>query len=641
MRTAVPPIFQPSFRNNLWRIRSHLLLLPDSSQLWTYFAKQRYSSAMAAAAPNEVDYSSWSNEALVARVTELEKRLKETNAQAVNAASPNNPPAKKIRRKVPNRLIDPSKYSTRPIALKFAYLGKRYNGFEHHMNNKTRLPAVEEALWRALMKCRLIFPIDKDGNIQQGDDGDINWNGCEYAKCGRTDKGVSAFGQVVSLKVRSSRPPEHDGSEKSAGNARLYASADEAESTKQAEEAKPRKQWDPIKDELQYTHMLNKVLPPDIRVLAWCPNPPPGFSARFSCRERRYRYYFTNPAFLPVPGRKGLYSGQGERTYREGWLDIDSMQEAAKLFIGEHDFRNFCKIDPTKQITNFKRRVYHTEIKEVQRSEGPVALATWPGFRQPGVDEMFQQHQEESLSAVIDVQAELDKITSLAPSDPITAGSAFPRPTPKLYAFEVQGQSFLWHQVRHLVGILFLVGQGLEPPSVVSNLLSVEKTAGKPRYEMAEDIPLILWDCIFPDLKTKSREDSLTWIYVGDEQKGESPVKGGASGKFDRMGILEDLWETWRERKMDEVLAGTLFDAVASQGRKRDYGAEPLVPGQDVRRSAKVFHGGDSYKLSGKYIPVMQKEKMDAPEIINARYASKKGLNGGDIATQCSDEADE
>lgn len=43
--------------------------------------------------------------------------------------------------------------------------------------------------------------------------------------------------------------------------------------------------------ELPYVKMLNRVLPRDIRVLDWAPVAE-GFSARFDCQTRTYRYYF-------------------------------------------------------------------------------------------------------------------------------------------------------------------------------------------------------------------------------------------------------------------------------------------------------------------------------------------------------------
>lgn len=43
--------------------------------------------------------------------------------------------------------------------------------------------------------------------------------------------------------------------------------------------------------ELPYMVMLNRNLPDDIRVLAWAPVGP-DFSARFSCMQRTYKYFF-------------------------------------------------------------------------------------------------------------------------------------------------------------------------------------------------------------------------------------------------------------------------------------------------------------------------------------------------------------
>lgn len=139
---------------------------------------------------------------------------------------------------------------------------------------------------------------------------------------------------------------------------------------------------------------------------------------------------------------------------------------------------------------------------------------------------------------------------------------------PTIYSFTVHGSAFLWHQVRHLVAILFLVGQGLEHPSVVPQLLDIKKTPRKPMYEMATDAPLVLWDCIFPEEGT-SEEDSLKWIYVGDQAWSENKKrKNGApgNGKYGPGGLVDGLWTVWRKRKMDELLAGMLLDVVADQG---------------------------------------------------------------------------
>ncbi|KAA1068925.1 hypothetical protein PGT21_005959 [Puccinia graminis f. sp. tritici] len=40
-------------------------------------------------------------------------------------------------------------------------------------------------------------------------------------------------------------------------------------------------------------------------------------------------------------------------------------ERAAHQLIGEHDFCNFCKIDPSKQLTHFRRKILSAEIKPV------------------------------------------------------------------------------------------------------------------------------------------------------------------------------------------------------------------------------------------------------------------------------------
>ncbi|KAL9074385.1 MAG: hypothetical protein Q9157_004412 [Trypethelium eluteriae] len=163
----------------------------------------------------QTDYSAWSHAQLRERIAELEGKLEEHNSQSLASTTaptnsptrPSAPPASHPKRgKSTPRVFDPSRYATRLIALKFAYLGERYNGLEHHANNKTPLTTIEEELWKALMKTKLIFPTTKDGTPLTSADADMSWWGCEFSKCGRTDKGVSAFGQVVGLRVRSSGP---------------------------------------------------------------------------------------------------------------------------------------------------------------------------------------------------------------------------------------------------------------------------------------------------------------------------------------------------------------------------------------------------------------------------------------------------
>ena len=43
-----------------------------------------------------------------------------------------------------------------------------------------------------------------------------------------------------------------------------------------------------------------------------------------------------------------------------------------------------------------------------------------------------------------------------------------------MYYFLIEGNAFLWHQIRCIMGVLFLIGQRKESPEVISDLLDVE-----------------------------------------------------------------------------------------------------------------------------------------------------------------------
>lgn len=561
------------------------------------------------------DYRDWSNEDLIRRVSELEAKLRAQNidhASTPSSSASLNVPKKRPKR--PAKPFDPSKYSTRYIALKCAYLGKNYNGVEHHTNNTTPLPTVEEELWKALRKAHLIFPNFRDGQSEH----EVCWDGCEYSKCGRTDKGVSAFGQVIALRVRSSQPKQKLASDGTPNRfdtdvERIGGFEEKASDVSESERI-VEANWDHIKDELSYIPILNRVLPPDIRILAWCPNPPPDFSARFSCKERRYRYFFTNPAYAPTPGERAGVRNRG------AWLDIDAMHSAAKKLEGLHDFRNFCKIDGSKQISNFERRVFQADIKPVTDDQTPFAFL----HRVPFAADAAKSREQNDV-------------------DP---------PVPRLYYFEVHGSAFLWHQVRHMIAVIFLVGQGYEDPSIVNELLNVQEMPSKPHYEMASDTPLVLWDCIFPDPESICNHDhanshisgyidALDWIYAGDlaDASGACPRKsnGTADRKYGSLSIMEDVWSAWKKAKMDEMLAGSLMDVFARQGNHADASRVPeRVKGGD--EGARVFDGSESPRSVGTYVPIMKRRRLEPPDVINARFAARKGWTGVDAEAADMDE---
>uniref|UniRef100_A0A3N7EHA4 Pseudouridine synthase I TruA alpha/beta domain-containing protein n=1 Tax=Populus trichocarpa TaxID=3694 RepID=A0A3N7EHA4_POPTR len=235
-------------------------------------------------------------------------------------------------------------------------------------------PTVESEIFKALETTRLLI----------GDRKEI-----QYSRCGRTDKGVSAVGQVIALYLRS-KLKDIDAHNKHSG------------------ETVPEEQDGQPEGEIDYVRVLNGVLPKDIRIVGWCPVPS-DFSARFSCLSREYKYFFWNDN-----------------------LNLLVMETAGKKLIGEHDFRNFCKMDAVK-VHNYRRNVMSFEISPC--------------------DMRFEGHQ--------------------------------------LYAIKIKGSAFLWHQVRCMVAVLFMIGQGLESPEVIDALLDT-RTLRKPQYLMAPEIPLVL-----------------------------------------------------------------------------------------------------------------------------------------------------
>ncbi|EHB06515.1 tRNA pseudouridine synthase 3 [Heterocephalus glaber] len=282
--------------------------------------------------------------------------------------------------------FDFSAHSQRHVALRIAYLGWAYQGFASQENTDN---TIEEKLFVALTKTRLVESRQTSN----------------YHRCGRTDKGVSAFGQVISLDLRSQFPRGKDSKD-------LNLKDEVSDDAKEA----------------RYTHILSRVLPPDIRVLAWAPVEC-SFSARFSCLEHTYHYFFP-------------------------CADLNSvrMNYAAQKYVGTHVFRNLCKMDVANGVINFQRTILSAQVQLVGQSLG---------------EERWQEPFQ-------------------------------------LCQLEVTGQAFLYHQVRCMMAILFLIGQGMEKPEVIDELLKIEKNPQKPQYSMAVEFPLVLYDCKFENIK---------WIY--------------------------------------------------------------------------------------------------------------------------------
>lgn len=128
-------------------------------------------------------------ESLTQRIKELEEELERLKSQleerdeAGEDASSSNRRGKKTGKERP---FDFSAHPRRHVALRLAYLGWAYQGFAVQENTDN---TVEARLFEALLKTRLIQERQSSN----------------YHRCGRTDKGVSAFSQVS---IRPSDGPQ-------------------------------------------------------------------------------------------------------------------------------------------------------------------------------------------------------------------------------------------------------------------------------------------------------------------------------------------------------------------------------------------------------------------------------------------------
>lgn len=194
----------------------------------------------------------------------------------------------------PAKELDFTLYQQRYVALQLLYLGHDYDGFARQ-DSTTK--TIEEELFAALRKTRLV-------------PSDATWRDLNYSRGGRTDKGVSALGQVVALFLRSKGRAGQD-------------AVSEGE-------------------EFDFPYLLNCALPPAIRVLGWT-TAPADFSARFSAKFREYKYFIVD---------------------NEERLDLERMQVAAGYLEGEHDFRNFCKAD-VDAVKTFVRTIQQAQVTVV------------------------------------------------------------------------------------------------------------------------------------------------------------------------------------------------------------------------------------------------------------------------------------
>jgi tRNA pseudouridine38-40 synthase len=155
---------------------------------------------------------------------------------------------------------------------------------------------------------------------------------------------------------------------------------------------------------------LNAILPGDIRVLD-VREAPPEFHARFSARSKTYRYVLRIAAIVSPFERAYVWHVPEP-------LDLDAMRTAAAALIGTHDYSAFRSTG--SDVASPVRTITRSEITS----------------REP-------ERARPTASTREDV----------------------------LIAYEVQGDGFLRHMVRAIVGTLVEIGRGRRPAASIGALL--------------------------------------------------------------------------------------------------------------------------------------------------------------------------
>jgi tRNA pseudouridine38-40 synthase len=180
------------------------------------------------------------------------------------------------------------------VRLTVAYDGTDFHGFAAQERQRTVAGVLGEALQVALR------------------------HEVDLTCAGRTDRGVHAWGQVVSFDA------PHDA------------------------------------DLCRLRRSVNSMLGPEV-VVRDAAMAEAGFSARFDARTRTYKYTIVNRD-APDPFRARF------AWWIDAPLDVRALRIASDAFIGEHDFASFCrkpKVSGSSEVPSLRRRVTESRWDEV------------------------------------------------------------------------------------------------------------------------------------------------------------------------------------------------------------------------------------------------------------------------------------
>ncbi|QDZ18011.1 tRNA pseudouridine synthase [Chloropicon primus] len=285
-----------------------------------------------------------------------------------------------------------NKMKKRKVALYIGYYGAAYQGMQRNPGAHTIEDVLEKAIHEA-------------GGISDNNFGELQK--ISWMRAARTDKGVSAACNVVSLKM--------------------------------------------VLEPEGIVERINEKLPDDVRVFGYF-RVTNGFCARKMCDRRRYGYvlplWALDPSH-PVRGNKRQKTSEGsgpggattgEETGRAREEEIlERFNRILKEYEGTHNFHSF------------------TKGKAWNEPQAQRYILNWK-------TETFELNGETYVKC------------------------------------EVLGQSFLYHQIRKMIGLALAISRNIAPESVLGLALASRKKFNVP---VAPEFPLYLEECVFNSYNKK------------------------------------------------------------------------------------------------------------------------------------------
>uniref|UniRef100_A0A8D9ETS6 tRNA pseudouridine synthase n=1 Tax=Cacopsylla melanoneura TaxID=428564 RepID=A0A8D9ETS6_9HEMI len=215
-------------------------------------------------------------------------------------------------------------------------------------------------------------------------------------------------------------------------------------------------------------------------------------------------------AWSPVPEKFSARFDCLFRNYKywfpRAGLDIDEMNKAAQYLVGTHDFRNLCKMNVANGVVIFNRTVTHASIRTT-----------------------FSNNQ-------------------------------FNDSDHDMCEFNIRSQAFLWHQIRCIMSVLFMIGQGKEKPDVIQHLFDIDNCPRKPVYPMVMGEPLNLY-------RTEFDPSVIDWRYGVEVEP-----------------VLRDLHQEWSLTSIKASMLGEMMKDLKQESKSCFEGnVNHLIEGKEAR----------------------------------------------------------